>query len=65
MAKDAASGFTLIELIVLVTIIAIIVTVGIPSFNNLLRDTTIRSPMAMPWWAPSIWRVVKRSDAAL
>ena len=43
MAKDAASGFTLIELIVLVAIIAIIATVGIPSFNNLLRDATIRS----------------------
>lgn len=43
MAKDAASGFTLIELIVLVAIIAITATVGIPSFNILLRDTSIRA----------------------
>jgi len=43
MAKDVASGFTFIELIVLVAIIAIIATVGIPSFNNLLRDTSIRA----------------------
>ncbi len=37
------AGFTLIELMIALTIVAFLVTTGLPSFTNFLRNTEIRS----------------------
>ncbi len=36
-------GFTLLELLVSISIAAILMTVGVPSFNSFIRDSTLRS----------------------
>ena len=38
-----SSGFTLLELLVAVSIAAILMTIGVPSFNSFIRDSTLRS----------------------
>ena len=43
MQKNAVKGFTLIELIVVIAVAGILVTAGVPSFSNLIKDSEIRS----------------------
>ena len=41
--RPIRKGFTLLELMVAIAILAIIATVGVPAFNNLARDSGVKS----------------------
>lgn len=41
--RPMRKGFTLLELMVAIAILAIIATVGVPAFNNLARDSSVKA----------------------
>lgn len=47
MPKICTLGFTLLELMVSIAIVAIIATVGVPAFNNLIRDSSAKAEANM------------------
>lgn len=45
--KKISSGFTLIELMIAIAVIAVLLAVGVPSFNNLVENYRVRTNISL------------------